>query len=376
MKSLVKDSVELLRRMVAIPSPSFEEEAVRDEISRTLSSWGVDHKCEKNNIIAIHRSTVPGARTLVLDAHIDTVPPSDGYSFDPYLPDYARAAQVLADSLDGGDFVCGLGSNDDGGSVAAMIAAYRYMLDKKLPINLMLILSCEEERSGSDGTRWLFDEKGPLNGLGEYPKPDWAIVGEPTGMRAATSERGLLVIDGTAHGVSGHAGRGEGVNALYIALDDINLLRNYRFGKVSPVMGSVRMNVTQIQAGKAHNVVPDNCTFVIDIRPTDCYSNPEILSLLQGMCKSELKARNLLNESSATKPGSPLERCAKGLGIETFSSPTTSDWIRMNCDAIKMGPGQSARSHKANEYILVSEIEDAVGGYIQFIESFYGYTLE
>jgi len=373
--NLLNDSVELLRRMVAIPSLSYEEENVRNEIGRTLDSWGVEHRFERNNIIALKRSTVPGAKTLLLDAHIDTVPASAEYAFDPFEPDYAKAAEVLADVIDG-DFVCGLGCNDDGGCVVTMIAAFRHFLDKDLPFNLMLALSCEEERSGSDGTRWLFDSDGPLNGKGDLPKPDWALVGEPTGMRAATSERGLLVLDGLAEGVSGHAGRGEGVNALYIALDDIKKLRDYKFEKVSPVMGAVRMTVTQIQAGTAHNVVPDLCSFVVDIRPTDSYTNPEIVELLQGFCKSKLKARNLLNCSSATLPDSPLKRCAEGLGIETFSSPTTSDWMRMDCDAIKMGPGQSTRSHKANEYILVSELKDGLDKYIEFIDNFYGNTLE
>ena len=194
-------------------------------------------------------------------------------------------------------------------------------------------------------------------------------------MRAATSERGLLVIDGEAVGVSGHAARNEGVNALYIAMDDIQKLRNYRFSKVSPTMGEVKLSVTQVNAGTAHNVIPDKCTFVIDIRPTEQYENEEILNELQSMCRSTLKARNLTNRSSATHVDSPLLKATEALGIETFSSPTTSNWMRINSDAIKMGPGESSRSHHADEYILRSEIETAIEKYIEYINKLSGYRL-
>jgi acetylornithine deacetylase len=186
-------------------------------------------------------------------------------------------------------------------------------------------------------------------------------------MKAATSERGLLVIDAEAKGVSGHAARNEGINALYIALDDIRTLRSHEFVKVSEKMGKVHLNVTQIQAGCAHNVIPDSCRFVIDIRPNEKYTNCEILRMLQEICGSTLTARNLENRSSATFEDSTLQKVAEALGIETFSSPTTSDWMRIDCDAVKMGPGDSARSHKKDEYITVKEIKDAVKTYIKFI---------
>jgi acetylornithine deacetylase len=186
-------------------------------------------------------------------------------------------------------------------------------------------------------------------------------------MKAATSERGLLVIDATAHGVSGHAARNEGCNALYKAVEDITRLRSHVFSKVSPRMGKVNLNVTQINAGTAHNVIPDRCSFVIDIRPTEQYSNEEIFRELQEICESELKPRNLANRSSATFEDSPLQRAAESLGIETFSSPTTSDWMRISCDAIKMGPGLSERSHRKNEFVFVDEIIKGTEGYIEFI---------
>jgi acetylornithine deacetylase len=188
-------------------------------------------------------------------------------------------------------------------------------------------------------------------------------------MRAATSERGLLVIDATAHGVSGHAARNEGVNAINIALEDIARLQKHEFVKISPRMGKVNLNVTQINAGTAHNVIPDTCTFVIDIRPTEQYTNEEILDELQSICTSELKPRNLSNRSSATHEDSPLQKTAESLGIETFSSPTTSDWMRIDCDAIKMGPGDSARSHRKDEFVYLKEIEEGIKTYIRFIET-------
>ena len=355
MNPYLEDSLDLLRQMVRIPSVSFEEDGVRRLICSSLDGWGVPYTVARGNIVARSDGFDPARPTLALDAHIDTVPPCSGYTFDPYDPG------------DAADVIRGLGSNDDGGSVAAMIAVFRAFRSVRLPFNLMLCLCCEEERSGPDGAAWLYSG---------FCRPSWAIVGEPTGLRAATSERGLLVIDGEARGVSGHAARGEGVNALYIALDDIAALRAHRFTRVSPVMGEVRLSVTQIQAGTAHNVIPDSCSFVVDVRPTEQYTNEELLAELQGLCRSGLKARNLANRSSASRPGSPLVKTVEQLGIETFSSPTTSDWMRMGCDAVKLGPGESSRSHRPDEFILCSEIEGAVNVYTDIINNLYGNTLE
>ena len=315
----------------------------------------------------------------MLCAHIDTVSPSDEYSFDPYTPDYAKASEVIGSK----EIVAGLGSNDDGASVVSMIATFRYFQDSinactseqsisllscsasRAGINaaqdIILVLSCEEERSGVNGMTGLWPEI--------KDSVDYAIIGEPTQMKTATAERGLLVIDATAHGVSGHAARNEGVNAIDIALQDILNLKNHEFTKISPRMGKVNLNVTQINAGTAHNVIPDTCTFVTDIRPTEQYTNEEILNELQSICQSELKARNLSNRSSATHENSILQNAAERLGIETFSSPTTSDWMRIDCDAIKMGPGNSSRSHKKDEFVYIAEIETGIKTYIDFIES-------
>ena len=361
-KTLVEESVALLRSMVHIPSESFGEEGVASLIESFLESKGLAPRRYGTNVVCAAENHDVSKPTLALDAHIDTVAPSQDYTRDPY------------DAGDDPEIIYGLGSNDDGGSVVSMIAAFRHFEScGSLPFNVVLALSSQEERSGSGGASFLYGPDGPS----EVRDAEWVIVGEPTGMKVATSERGLLVLDAVAHGVSGHAARNEGVNALYIALEDINALRSHVFDRISPSMGCVRLNVTQINAGHAHNVIPDSCSFVVDIRPTECYTNEEIFAELQEVCKSTLKARNLSNRSSATYPDSPLLSAAHALGMETFTSPTTSNWMRTHKDAVKMGPGDSSRSHKADEYILGEEISTAVEKYIEFIETLAnGNTLE
>ena len=389
MAEYTAEAVQLLREMIAIPSPSFQEDAVCSHICQWMEDRDIDHERIGNNIIAEHICD-PSKPTLMLCAHIDTVEPCEGYTFNPYKPENCPA-----------DMVQGLGSNDDGASVVSMIAAYRYItcsdrggfknnpsqtslgpspcgqggstVFKTSPTptyNIILVLTCEEERSGKGGMTGLWGSRicARKDAKEGCTPVDYAIVGEPTGMKAAIAERGLLVIDAVAEGVSGHAARNEGVNALYIAMEDIAKLRGHEFVKASPRMGKVNLNVTQINSGSAHNVIPDRCSFVIDIRPTERYTNQEILDELQAICRSKLTPRNLLNQSSATFEDSPLQKAAAGLGIETFSSPTTSDWMRISCDAIKMGPGESARSHKKDEYVTVEEISEGIKTYIEFIE--------
>ena len=364
---LKRESIGLLKEMIGIPSPSFGEEAVCTHIYNWLSNKGLHPERIGNNLVC-ELVTDSEGENLMLCAHIDTVSPASDYGFNPTSPDYGLAAEVVSrirgEKLSRNDIVAGLGSNDDGASVVSFIAVFRYFSkhpDELGGKNLTLVLSCEEERSGEGGMRSLWGKR--LSHITH------AIIGEPTGMKAAISERGLLVLDAVAEGISGHAARNEGVNALYIALDDIQKLRSFSFDKVSPIMGKVHLNVTQINAGTAHNVIPDRCTFVMDIRPTEQYTNEEILSQLSSVCKSTLKARNLANRSSATYEQSPLIEAAKLCGIETFSSPTTSDWMRIRCDAVKMGPGDSARSHKKDEYVLCSEISSGIETYIEYIKN-------
>ena len=379
---LTAEAVDLLKGMIAIPSESFNEDKVCTYISDWMTAKQIIHKRIGNNLIArlseqgeAAAEVFAGKPTLMLCAHIDTVSASEDYSFDPHNPDYTRAAEVISAKIANGELpeapsesvnedgiVAGLGSNDDGASVVSMLATFRYFADSSFDSpDLLLTLTCEEERSGGNGMTGLWsDLKSGVN---------YAIVGEPTCMKAAIAERGLLVIDAIAHGVSGHAARNEGINAIDIAIKDIEALKAHQFTKLSPRMGKVNLNVTQINAGSAHNVIPDTCTFVIDIRPTEQYTNEEILTELQSICKSDLKPRNLKNQSSATHENSPLQTAAESLGIETFSSPTTSDWMRIDCDAIKMGPGNSSRSHKKDEFVFTNEIKDGILTYIEFINT-------
>lgn len=364
-------AAELLKGMISIPSVSFREKEVAEFLFAHLSERAARLNASgtgngkiiverlANNLIAYRDDFDPGKRTLMLNSHIDTVEPSSAYTFDAYTP------------FEKDGCIYGLGSNDDGGSVVSQINAFFYLNGERiggedvppenLAVNLMLVLSAEEERSGKDGMIRFVEEF--------HIKPDCAIIGEPTGMEAAIAERGLLVLDGRAEGVSGHAARNEGVNALYIALDDIARLREYRFERQSPVMGDVKMTVTQLNCGTAHNVVPCEATFVVDIRPTEQYSNPEILEMLQKEVKSTLTARNLKNRSSATPQGGMLMDTVKKLGIATQISATTSDWMKFPHEAVKMGPGISARSHKADEFIRIDEISAAIEGYINFIKN-------
>lgn len=356
------DCIDLLRKLVHAPTHSGNEEAAAAWIAWWLEQNGIAYATPRGNIVVSATVPDPAKKTLALIAHLDTVSPAGGYTRDPYDPGTDP------------DIVWGLGSNDDGGSVVAMLAVLRHFQGQDLPVNLLLLLVREEEISGPDGLRWLYGPDGPFSqpagSPGWLPRPDWAIVGEPTGMRAATSERGLLVIDGEAHGKSGHAAHGDGINALYMAVEDIVALRSHPFERVSPEMGQVQLTVTQILAGHAHNVVPDRCHFVVDIRPNELYGNAEILEELQGLCSSKLSARNLLHRASATAPGSPLRQAVAALGLETFSSPTSSDWMQLPCDAIKLGPGDSTRSHRADEFILVEEIYQAIDIYIDYIKTF------
>ena len=342
-----ESAADLLRRLISIPSFSGEEHVRCDFLTGFFHGKEINTERLGNNMILRNRHYDKSKPTLMLNSHLDTVQPAAGYTFDPFNP-------LLSDT-----HIYGLGSNDAGASVVSMIQAFLYLYEEILPFNLLLALSTEEENSGEKGMRLLWKELSK--------EVDMAIIGEPTGMKAAIAERGLLVIDAEATGISGHAAREEGVNALYIALEDIYTLRAVRFSKHSPSMGEVKLSVTQIHAGTQHNVVPDRCSFVIDIRPTEQYNNSEIMELLQPQVKSRLTARSLTNRSSATPSTHPLLQCVNRMGIETYTSPTTSDWMRITCPAIKMGPGESARSHQADEFVLIKEVEQGINGYIAFI---------
>lgn len=347
MDDYLHHTAHLLRKLVSIPSFSGEERLRSDFLADFFREKGMAPDRIGNNLVVRNRHYDKTKPTLMLNSHLDTVQPAAGYTFDPFNP-------PVSDT-----YIYGLGSNDAGASVVTLIQTFLHFYDRRLSFNLLLALSTEEENSGPDGMRLLWQQ------LSE--EVDMAIIGEPTGMRAAVAERGLLVIDGEARGISGHAAREEGVNALYIALEDINTLRFVRFGRISPAMGEVKLTVTQIHAGTQHNVVPDRCRFVVDIRPTEQYTNREIMDILQPLVKSTLTARSLTNSSSATPSGHRLTDGVHRMGIGTYTSPTTSDWMRITCPAIKMGPGESARSHQADEFVLIEELEQGMKGYIDLI---------
>jgi acetylornithine deacetylase len=339
-------AVALLKGKIAIPALSGMETAAADYLWAQLALAGLSPFRIGNNVCARSPRNRAGRPGLMLNSHIDTVKAAAGYTQNPFEPQ-ERDGKLY-----------GLGSNDAGASLVAMIAGFRYLTTVDLPFNLLLALSCEEENSGAGGLTAV---------LREWPEADCAIVGEPTGMKAAVGERGLLVLDGVAQGVTGHAARDEGTNALYIALQDIDYIRQYPFTRTSPLMGAVKATVTMISAGSQHNVIPDRCTFVVDVRPNECYTPREILTLLQGGVRSELQARSLAHRCSFTPDGHPLKRCAERLGLDVYISPTTSDWVRLHRPAIKMGPGDPARSHSADEFVYLHEIEDGIDGYIRFI---------
>ncbi|OFY40060.1 MAG: acetylornithine deacetylase [Bacteroidetes bacterium GWF2_40_14] len=341
------DAEALLHKLVRIVSYSGEENMAAQFVFNYLSDKGTDCVKVKNNVIAYSRDFKPSRPTLMLNSHLDTVKAGSGYTFDPLNP-------PLSD-----DRILGLGSNDAGGSVVSMIETFLYFNNHPVSFNILLVLSAEEENSGKNGMDIV---------LKKTPEIACAIVGEPTGMRVAVAERGLLVVDAIARGKSGHAARGEGENAIYTAIEDINWIRGYKFPLISDLMGEVRATVTQIEAGVQHNVVPDACKFVIDIRPTDQYTNPQIMEILKSHMKCDLKARSLTNKSSSIHAGHPLVKTADLLEIEKYVSPTTSDWMRLSLPAIKMGPGESSRSHRSDEYIFKSEVRQGVEGYINFVK--------
>ncbi len=343
-----QEAVEVLRKLVSLKSFSGEEELRVEYLLSYFSNRGVKPEIVGNNIIFRQPHDDKNKPTMMLNSHLDTVQPASGYTFDPFSPPISET------------HIYGLGSNDAGASVVSMIQTFLHFYNTILPFNLLLALSAEEENSGPGGMTHLWSKLSC--------EIDFAIVGEPTQMKAAIAERGLLVIDGVAKGVSGHAARNEGVNALYIALDDIQKIKNYKLKKISSTMGEVKITVTQINAGTQHNVVPDKCSFVVDIRPTDQYNNSEILEILQSEVQSTLTARNLKNKSSATPGNHFLMNAINSLGIESYVSPTTSDWIRISCPAVKMGPGDSARSHQSDEFVLIDEIGQGIKGYINFVE--------
>lgn len=343
-----QEAIELLQALIRTPSVSRDEARTADLVESLLAGKGVVSERLHNNVWARAEGYDPARPTLLLNSHHDTVRPAASYTRDPFAPTIEEGR------------LYGLGSNDAGASVVALTETFLTFRRRELPFNLILAISAEEECMGEHGMRALVPALGTV---------DMALVGEPTGMQAAAGERGLVVLDGTARGKSGHAARGEGINALYIALEDIERLRSFRFERESALLGPIGIAVTQIEAGTQHNVVPDTCRFVVDVRTTDAYTNEETVALLRAAVRSELTPRSTRIRAVALDAEHPLLRAARAAGRTSFVSPTTSDRTLMPFPALKMGPGDSARSHTADEYILPEEIADGIAVYRRFIEN-------
>ena len=341
------DTIGLLSSLIRIPSISREERAACDRMQEWLSSNGFQDVHRVGNNLWMESEPPCEKPTLLLNAHIDTVKPSHGYTRDPFK------AEVIDGKL------YGLGSNDDGGSLVALLEAYSILSSKPQPYRLVYAATAEEEVCGKGG----FDLF-----LSEVEKIDFGVIGEPTGMNMAVAEKGLLVLDCVARGKSGHAARNEGVNAIYEALEDIGWFRTYQFPKVSEYLGPVKMSVTMISAGTQHNVVPDECRFVVDVRPNGMYSNQELLALIKEGVSCEVKERSTRIGSSHLPVSHPIVRRGLSLGLQPFGSPTTSNQALCSFPTLKIGPGDSSRSHGPDEYITLDEIATGVDLYVKLLD--------
>lgn len=346
----VNEAVSLLEQMVSIPSVSREEKEVADLLEKFMQDKQLSPQRDGNNVWSVAPAYNQEKPTLLLNAHIDTVRPAASWTREPFC------------ATREGDRIYGLGTNDDGASVVSLLQAFITLSQKEQPYNLVFLASCEEEVSGKNGIERI---------LPQLPPIDVALVGEPTGMHPAIAEKGLMVLDVTAYGKAGHAARNEGDNAIYKVLDDIQWFRSYSFPEVSPLLGSVKMSVTIINAGTQHNVVPDKCTFTVDIRSNEYYSNEDIYRIVCENTSCEVKARSFRLNSSRIDNSHPLVMRTKALGRTPFGSPTLSDQALMHFPSLKMGPGDSARSHTADEYITIPEIREAIGLYIRMLDGLY-----
>ena len=344
--TLAREAARLLEQLIRIPGTSRNEAEKADFLQHYLEEHGANPRREGNNVWCEQPDGGSECPTLLLNAHIDTVKPATGWQRNPYQPVWEE------------DRLYGLGSNDCGGGLTTLLQVFLALKDQALPYRLVFLASAEEEVSGRNGIERVL----PL-----LPRPDVAIVGEPTAMQPAVAEKGLMVFDCTAHGKAGHAARNEGVNAIYQALTDIEWFRTYAFKKVSPLLGKVKMSITMIEAGSQHNVVPDQCCFVVDVRPNELYTNTEVLDIVRRHVSCEVVPRSTRLSSSCIDLSHPLVQRAIALGGTPFGSPTLSDQALMSFPSFKGGPGDSARSHTADEYICLRELRQAVELYVRLL---------
>lgn len=346
-QEIVSSVIQLLIQLIKTPSLSRQEDDAAKIIRTFLDQQDIPYETLRNNTWCKNKYWSDEKPVILLDSHIDTVKPSGNYTYDPF------GATLEEDKL------IGLGSNDAGGPLVSLLATFLHFYNQKnLPFNMIFAATAEEESSGKNGM---------AIAKNEFGKIDFAIIGEPTKMELAVAEKGLVVIDCYAKGKSGHAARNEGINSIYIALEDIEKIKNYKFDQVSELLGTVKATVTIIEAGSQHNVVPETCKFTIDVRTNECYSNKEIVEIIDQLIESSVEPRSLRLNSSGIEVNHPFVVKAKEMGIHCYGSPTLSDQSLIDYKSVKMGPGDSARSHTADEYILLSEIKTGIQIYINLL---------
>lgn len=347
---LTANAIDLLKQLIACESISKEETGTANLIAEYMSSYTIPYFRKINNIWAKNKYYNSSLPTLLLNSHHDTVKPNANYTLNPF------------DAMEKEGKLYGLGSNDAGGCLVSLLAVFQYFYYRTdLKYNLIFVASAEEEITGKNGLELLFKEN-------DLPQIDFAIVGEPTLMQMAIAEKGLMVLDCTAKGEPGHAARNEGVNAIYKAIKDINWIQSFEFPKTSELLGPVKMSVTIMNAGSQHNVVPAECKFTIDVRANDAYTLEEILKIIKANIDAEIAPRSIRLQPSKIEQNHPIVLSGKALGLSTYGSPTTSDQAVIPYPSLKIGPGDSARSHSADEYIYVNEINDGIEIYIKMLE--------
>lgn len=347
---LQSDAIDLLKKLISIKSFSFEEDKTADEIENFLSSRKIKYQRKANNIISYNKFFDKNKKTILLNSHHDTVEPNSAYTLDPYNP-------IVSEGK-----LYGLGSNDAGGALVCLISTFVHFYEKKnLNYNFILLASGEEERSGPNGIKSV---------IPTLPKIDLAIVGEPTLMDIAIAEKGLIVFDLIIKGTSSHAAHPNKNNPIYKAAKVIDIISNIKFEKKSDLLGNVKLTVTQINAGIQHNVVPSDVNLVLDVRVNDKYSNKEIFNELKKVLDCQIIPRNLELNSSSISNDHRIIHCSKKLKFKTYGSPTLSDQAKINCDSIKLGPGDSLRSHTADEFIFIDEINNGIKKYIKLLEEY------
>ena len=354
-QQLTDEALSLLQRLIAVPSVSRDETAAANLLFDVMTGYGLTPQRKGNNVWVVSDKWDDTKDIILLNAHIDTVKPVSTWTRDPFTPAIEEGR------------LYGLGSNDCGGGLVTLLQVFRELTSRpEQRYNFVYLASCEEEVSGVNGIRSVISDS-TLSPLFSKTSGITAIVGEPTSMQPAIAERGLMVLDGISHGKSGHAARGEGINAIHEALDDLLFIRDYHFEKTSPLLGDTKMQCTVINSGTQHNVVPDECRFIVDVRTNEHYTNEEVLEFLQGKLKSTLTARSTHLRSSHIPETHPLVQKCIAMGMTPFGSPTLSDQALMPIPSFKLGLGQSSRSHSADEYICISEISDAIEKYLHLL---------